>query len=476
MTMRCFTDITRCMIIGGSMVRLKAVAVFAFVFVISSQVVNLISRSAFAGGERVSACENMFNPGAIGIGNDPGEKYVNPNVNTHHGDWLLTDAALRSSTAAIHKHTAPTIDRSHPVPGGVWYGENEFAIDPKFPLTFTLRDGRVAKYEPFIMVQAAIERAHVHDGMPVRLARTFGLAVEREAVHAAGIDVREYYDHLRADLAPFQIPVKDVGTLKKELAALEKNAGQDGDSLVGSLVEADIKLAIESAAADRFNLVEDNILEALDWITKRVAIDARTNVPYVAGYSTIDPNLVYIDKRVPQFFTTSDGVVVPVWQTLALHEAHEATLIKKLGLFYQDSHQTALRLERLKVRARITQLRRQRDKDLLAGTVMPVTKEDFRVVEQGFAPVRDYLVNPYWKEYNDFFRRVIDDVDHHSRAADGDGVVAPDLMLTPYVDEDDEDLVRSMAKCTRPIPDSLPGLVIPVGADKNRIYPVSPGN
>jgi hypothetical protein len=82
---------------------------------------------------------------------------------------------------------------------------------------------------------------------------------------------------------------------------------------------------------------------ALDAILKRLTIDRRHDIPYLAGYSR-DGKTIYIDRHLPRGFVLK-GRRILVDRYLILHEAVEKTLIDALDLHYQHAHQIALRAE-----------------------------------------------------------------------------------------------------------------------------------
>jgi hypothetical protein len=88
---------------------------------------------------------------------------------------------------------------------------------------------------------------------------------------------------------------------------------------------------------------------ALDAILRRVTLDYRYDIPYLAGYSQ-DGKMVYIDRHLPRFFVDR-GRRIEVARYLILHEEVEKTLIDQLGLHYLHAHQIATRAEQAAVRA-----------------------------------------------------------------------------------------------------------------------------
>ena len=88
---------------------------------------------------------------------------------------------------------------------------------------------------------------------------------------------------------------------------------------------------------------------ALDAILRRLALDRRHDIPYLAGYS-LDGKTIYIDRHLPSSFVIG-GRTIQTDRYLVLHEAVEKTLLDQLGLHYQHAHQIALRAEEAAVRA-----------------------------------------------------------------------------------------------------------------------------
>jgi hypothetical protein len=144
--------------------------------------------------------------------------------------------------------------------------------------------------------------------------------------------------------------------------------------------------------------VSDLMLDrALDAILRRVKLDRRHDIPYLAGYSE-DGNTIYIDRHMPRSFKFR-GRKVDTDRFLILHEAVEKTLIDQLGLHYLHAHQIATRTEQAAVRA--------------AGVI--------------------------WGDYDRFMQKYV------KRAGDERLTKLPkDLDIKPYRDEHDDDLLRRM--------------------------------
>jgi hypothetical protein len=136
----------------------------------------------------------------------------------------------------------------------------------------------------------------------------------------------------------------------------------------------------------------------IDAIYRRLPVNRKYHVPYLAGYST-DCSQIYIDKDLPPSFVNSDGETVEIDRYLLLHEAVEKSLIDTLGLRYQHAHQVALRAEQAAVRA------------------------------DGVS----------WHEYDGFMMKFVKEM--------GDEKVShipPDLDLKPYIDEHDTEILEQM--------------------------------
>ncbi len=137
---------------------------------------------------------------------------------------------------------------------------------------------------------------------------------------------------------------------------------------------------------------------AIDAITRRIVLNRRYDVPYLAGYS-VDGKTIYIDKDLPTGFTHSGGGRVPTDRYLILHEAVEKSILLNFGMKYQHAHQIALRAEQAAVRS------------------------------DGVS----------WSEYDRFMQKCIKEA-----ADDRSMILPPDLDLTPYIDEHDDEVLTRM--------------------------------
>ena len=136
---------------------------------------------------------------------------------------------------------------------------------------------------------------------------------------------------------------------------------------------------------------------AVDAIRRRIRLDRKHDIPYLAGYSR-DGRTIYIDRHLPRSFVFR-GRRVFIDRYLILHEAVEKTLLAELGLHYQHAHQIALRAEEAAVRA--------------AGIG--------------------------WREYDRFMRQFIKEAGDETL-----GRLPLDLDIKPYRDERDTKLLRAM--------------------------------
>ena len=143
----------------------------------------------------------------------------------------------------------------------------------------------------------------------------------------------------------------------------------------------------------------DMMNHAVAAILRRVKLDRKHDVPYLAGYSR-DGKVIYIDRHVARSFV-SGRRRVEVDRFLILHEAVEKSILDHLGLRYQHAHQIALRAEEAAVRA--------------AGIK--------------------------WRDYDRFMQKFIKEVGDEKLKK-----LPADLDVKPYRDEHDEKLLREMLK------------------------------
>jgi hypothetical protein len=150
----------------------------------------------------------------------------------------------------------------------------------------------------------------------------------------------------------------------------------------------------------RASMLNRAVLEIL----KRVTLDCEHDIPYLAGYS-VDRKKIYIDRHLQKRFCDHTGCHHEVDKFLILHEATEKAMIDCWGLHYQHAHQIALRAEEAAVRA--------------AG------------IE--------------WRDYDRFMQQWI------KRADSGKLTKVPaNLDLTPYLDENDGELIKVMQRAMVP--------------------------
>lgn len=151
-------------------------------------------------------------------------------------------------------------------------------------------------------------------------------------------------------------------------------------------------------------LVNSQMLcKSVDEILARTRLDRDHDIPYLAGYS-VDRTKIYIDRHLEKCFTDHNGHKHDVDKFLILHEATEKAMIDSWGLHYQHAHQIALRAEEAAVRA--------------AG------------IE--------------WRDYDRFMQQWIKTADSNKLTK-----VPANLDLTPYLDENDGELIKMMQRCMK---------------------------
>ena len=142
------------------------------------------------------------------------------------------------------------------------------------------------------------------------------------------------------------------------------------------------------------------LIAAIKEVLAQVHLDRDHDIPYLAGYS-VDGSKIYIDRHLQKVFTDHQGHQHEVDKFLVLHETVEKAMIDCRKLHYQHAHQIALRAEEAAVRA--------------AG------------IE--------------WRDYDRFMQQWI------KRADSGKITRVPmNLDLTPYLDENDGELIKVMQK------------------------------
>ncbi len=142
------------------------------------------------------------------------------------------------------------------------------------------------------------------------------------------------------------------------------------------------------------------LCKSVDEILTRVHLDRDHDIPYLAGYN-VDRSKIFIDRHLGKVFVDHLGHHHEVDKFLILHEATEKAMIDCWSLHYQHAHQIALRAEEAAVRA--------------AG------------IE--------------WRDYDRFMQQWI------KRADSGKVTKVPrDLDLTPYLDENDNELIKVMQR------------------------------
>lgn len=96
-------------------------------------------------------------------------------------------------------------------------------------------------------------------------------------------------------------------------------------------------------------LKDSDLLEARDELTLKVKFTQSYDIPYLAGYSTEKPWMLYIDSGIKDPVSMPDGRKLHTIPFLLLHEAFEKALIDELKLTeksYLRTHQLAQRLEK----------------------------------------------------------------------------------------------------------------------------------
>jgi hypothetical protein len=152
-------------------------------------------------------------------------------------------------------------------------------------------------------------------------------------------------------------------------------------------------------------LVSGKMLTAsVDEILTRIHLDRDHDIPYLAGYS-VDRKKIFIDRHLEKCYTDRNGKTHDVDKFLILHEATEKAMIDTWGLHYQHAHQIALRAEEAAVRA--------------AGLD--------------------------WREYDRFMQQWIKTADSNKLTK-----VPANLDLTPYLDENDGELIKVMQRAMKP--------------------------
>ena len=148
-------------------------------------------------------------------------------------------------------------------------------------------------------------------------------------------------------------------------------------------------------------LVNSNMLcAAVHELVKNIHLDRDHDIPYLAGYN-VKRTKIYIDRHLEKSFKDHTGKHHEVDKFLILHEATEKALIDTCRLHYQHAHQIALRAEEAAVRA--------------AGLL--------------------------WHDYDAFMQQWIKRADSVNISR-----VPADLDLTPYLDENDNELIKVMQR------------------------------
>jgi hypothetical protein len=142
------------------------------------------------------------------------------------------------------------------------------------------------------------------------------------------------------------------------------------------------------------------LLASVREVLGKMHLDRDHDIPYLAGYA-VDCSKIYIDRHLARVFVDHAGCHHEVDKFLVLHETTEKAMIDTWKLHYQHAHQIALRAEEAAVRA--------------AG------------IE--------------WHDYDRFMQQWI-------KRADSANItkVPRNLDLTPYLDENDNELIKVMQR------------------------------
>lgn len=143
---------------------------------------------------------------------------------------------------------------------------------------------------------------------------------------------------------------------------------------------------------------DDTLIDSLNELMKHVNVDRSYDIPYVAGYSTNDKS-IFIDRDLPKTYKDSQGKEHSVDPFLVMHEATEKAMLDMWNMPYKLAHQISLRAEEASIRAARLE----------------------------------------WKEYDDFMQKWISIIGDKKPSR-----VPPNLDLTPYLDENDDELIKIM--------------------------------
>ncbi len=104
-----------------------------------------------------------------------------------------------------------------------------------------------------------------------------------------------------------------------------------------------------STPRDEGQITSAKLADTVRSVLKRVRVDRRWDIPYLAGYSRAG-RTIYIDRHLPRTFRYR-GRRIRIDPFLILHEAVEIALLDKLDLSYHDAHTISLLTERAAVEA-----------------------------------------------------------------------------------------------------------------------------
>lgn len=98
---------------------------------------------------------------------------------------------------------------------------------------------------------------------------------------------------------------------------------------------------------DEIRIAQSRLRESIQAILRRVRVDRRWDIPYLAGYSRAG-RTIYIDRHLPRTFLFR-GKRHRIDPFMLIHEAVEIALLDKLDLSYHQAHLIALLAERAAV-------------------------------------------------------------------------------------------------------------------------------
>lgn len=157
-------------------------------------------------------------------------------------------------------------------------------------------------------------------------------------------------------------------------------------------------------------------------------INTDFEIPYLAGYSK-DGRTIYIDKRLPKWFTLKDGRAINVHKYLIVHERTEKHLLED-GLFF-DTQMKDFQNWFEKNYGRKLNLDEHAD-----GYKYPYAHELATAKER--ETVEDDDID--WDEYQNYMLKMV------KKLKDFNGPVPKDLDLSPAIDTKDYDEINKVRK------------------------------